>query len=78
MSPGGTQMARKANSKVGLLLSLGSSTIAVARSVNRMRRTRGAQDNLETANAVAGLLPLITSALLVLRRLRRHSRQPAG
>ncbi|MEU9359197.1 hypothetical protein AB0D35_13990 [Streptomyces sp. NPDC048301] len=71
-------MARKAsNSKVGLLLSLGSSAIAVIRSVNRMRKTRGDQDNLEMANAVAGLLPMITSALIVLRRLRGHTRQPA-
>ncbi|MFJ8978879.1 hypothetical protein [Streptomyces sp. NPDC102282] len=72
-------MARKANSKVGLVLSLGSSAIAVVRSVKRMRRTRGDQDRLETANAVAGLLPLITSALLVARRLRgRSHQQPAG
>ncbi|MFB8024595.1 MULTISPECIES: hypothetical protein [unclassified Streptomyces] len=71
-------MARKTNSKAGLVLSLGSSTIAVVRSVNRMRRKRGEQDRLETANAVAGLLPLITSALLVARRLRGHPQQPAA
>ncbi|MFC8229814.1 hypothetical protein [Streptomyces sp. NPDC057287] len=72
-------MPRKpANSKVGLLLSLGSSALAVARTVKQMRRVRGTQDKLTTANTVAGLLPLITSALLVLRRLRGRSRQQAG
>ncbi|MFC9945473.1 hypothetical protein [Streptomyces pratensis] len=69
-------MPRKpANSKVGLLLSLGSSVIAVVRTVKQMRRTRGTQDKLTTANTLAGLLPLVTSALLVLRRLRGRSRQ---
>ncbi|WP_203187165.1 hypothetical protein [Streptomyces pratensis] len=69
-------MPRKpANSKVGLLLSLGSSVIAVVRTVKQMRRARGTQDKLTTANTLAGLLPLVTSALLVLRRLRGRSRQ---
>ncbi|MEU0299913.1 hypothetical protein ABZ252_10665 [Streptomyces sp. NPDC006175] len=72
-------MPRKpANSKVGLLLSLGSSAIAVVRTVKQMRRARGTQDKLTAANTVAGLLPLVTSALIVLRRLRGHSRQHAG
>ncbi|MER5552027.1 hypothetical protein ABT001_10140 [Streptomyces sp. NPDC002793] len=72
-------MPRKhANSKVGLLLSLGSSAIAVARTVKQMRRARGTQDKLTAANTVAGLLPLGTSALLVLRRLRGRSHQHAG
>lgn len=70
-------MPRKpANSKVGLLLSLGSSAIAVVRTVKQMRRARGTQDRLTTANTLAGLMPLVTSALIVLRRLR--SRQHAG
>ncbi|MFH9615188.1 hypothetical protein ACH4MM_15945 [Streptomyces pratensis] len=69
-------MPRKpASSKVGLLLSLGSSVIAVVRTVKQMRRARGTQDKLTTANTLAGLLPLVTSALLVLRRLRGRSRQ---
>ncbi|MFE9722236.1 hypothetical protein ACFYQ5_01150 [Streptomyces sp. NPDC005794] len=72
-------MPRKpANSKVGLLLSLGSSAIAVARTVKQMRRAGGAQDKLTAANTMAGLLPLVTSALLILRRLRVRSRQHAG
>ncbi|MFI8003782.1 hypothetical protein [Streptomyces sp. NBC_00178] len=65
------------NSKAGLILSLGSSAFAVIRSVKQIRRTRGDQDRLTTANAVAGLLPLVTSALLILRRLRGRSRQQA-
>lgn len=72
-------MPRKpANSKAGLLLSLGSSAIAVVRTVKQMRRSRGTQSKLTTANTMAGLLPLITSALLVLRRLRGRSRKHAG
>ncbi|KPC82170.1 MULTISPECIES: hypothetical protein [Streptomyces] len=67
-------MPRKtSNSKAGLLLSLGSSAIAVVRTVRQMRRTRGTGNRLTTANTVAGLLPLITSALLILRRLRGRS-----
>lgn len=51
-------MPRKAaNSKVGLLMSLGSSTIAVVRTVKQLRRARGTQDKLTAANTVAGLLP---------------------
>ncbi|MFF5898089.1 hypothetical protein ACFY8O_19435 [Streptomyces argenteolus] len=65
------------NSKVGLLLSLGGSALAVIRTLRQMRRSRGTHDRLTTANTVAGLLPLITSALLVLRRLRRHSHRQA-
>ncbi|MGW0789777.1 hypothetical protein ACWD04_16310 [Streptomyces sp. NPDC002911] len=72
-------MPRKpANSRVGLLLSLGSSAIAVARAVKQMRRARGSQNELTTANTLAGLLPLVASALLVLRRLRGRSRQHSG
>ncbi|WP_327117003.1 hypothetical protein OG206_17315 [Streptomyces sp. NBC_01341] len=71
-------MRRKpTNSKAGLILSLGSSAFAVIRSVKQIRRTRGGQDRLTTANTVAGLLPLVTSALLILRRLRGRSRQQA-
>ncbi|MEU0130686.1 MULTISPECIES: hypothetical protein [unclassified Streptomyces] len=71
-------MPRKAtNSKAGLLLSLGGSALAVIRSVKQIRRTRGERDGLNTVDAVAGLLPLVTSALLVLRRLRGRSRQHA-
>ncbi|MFF4245910.1 hypothetical protein ACFYY2_15735 [Streptomyces sp. NPDC001822] len=65
------------NSKAGLILSLGSSAFAVIRSVRQIRRTRGEQDGLTTANALAGLLPLVTSALIILRRLRGRSRQQA-
>ncbi|MFJ8753889.1 hypothetical protein ACIREO_31865 [Streptomyces sp. NPDC102441] len=72
-------MPRKpANSKVGLLLSLGSSAIAVVRTVKQLRRARGTRSKLATANTVAGLLPMVTSALLILRRLRGRSRQHAG
>ncbi|MFE4449584.1 hypothetical protein [Streptomyces sp. NPDC056796] len=68
-------MPRKpANSRVGLILSLGSSALAVVRTLKQMRRARGTQDKLTTANTLAGLLPLVTSALLVLRRLRGRSR----
>ncbi|MEU5657533.1 hypothetical protein ABZ802_18175 [Streptomyces sp. NPDC047737] len=65
------------NSKAGLLLSLGGSAVAVVRTVKQMRRARGTQDKLTTLNTAAGLLPLITSALLVLRRLRGRSRRKA-
>ncbi|MEU1122378.1 hypothetical protein ABZ371_02020 [Streptomyces sp. NPDC005899] len=61
------------NSKAGLILSLGGSALAVARALRRMRRTRGTRDGLGTADTVAGLLPLVTSAVIALRRLRRHS-----
>ncbi|MEU1486877.1 hypothetical protein [Streptomyces sp. NPDC005752] len=76
-------MPRKtSSSKAGLLLSLGGSAIAVVRTLKQMRRTRGTRDGLTTADTVAGLLPLITSALLVLRRLRgrsaRRSRAAGG
>ena len=72
-------MPRKsANSKVGLLLGLGSSAVAVVRTVKQMRRAGGAQDKLTAASTMAGLLPLVTSALLILRRLRGHSRRHAG
>ncbi|MBM7437792.1 hypothetical protein [Streptomyces sp. HB132] len=76
-------MPRKtSSSKAGLLLSLGSSAIAVVRTLKQMRRTRGTRDRLTTADTVAGLLPLITSALIVLRRLRgrsaRRSRAEGG
>ncbi|WP_405389871.1 hypothetical protein OG596_19490 [Streptomyces sp. NBC_01102] len=71
-------MARKRkSSKAGLILSLGSSALAVVRTVRQMRRARGTQDKLNTVNAVAGLLPLITSALIVLRQLRGRSPRPA-
>ncbi|MFF4163973.1 hypothetical protein [Streptomyces sp. NPDC001741] len=65
------------NSKAGLLLSLGGSAVAVVRTMKQMRRARGTQDKLTTLNTAAGLLPLITSALLVLRRLRGRSRRKA-
>ncbi|MDQ0795366.1 hypothetical protein [Streptomyces sp. B1I3] len=61
------------NSKAGLIISLGGSTLAVVRTLRQMRRARGSQDGLTTANTVAGLLPLVTSALIVLRRLRGRS-----
>ncbi|MFI2783805.1 hypothetical protein [Streptomyces sp. ALB3] len=69
-------MSRKpANSKAGLLLSLGSSVIAVARAVRQLRRARTTQGGLTAANTVTGLLPLLTSAAIVLRRLRGRSRR---
>ncbi|GAA2965165.1 MULTISPECIES: hypothetical protein [Streptomyces] len=64
------------NSKVGLALNLGGSALAIVRTVKQMRRAKGTQDKLTAANTVAGLLPLITSALIVLRRLRGRSAQP--
>ncbi|MFJ2023495.1 hypothetical protein ACIODW_06720 [Streptomyces sp. NPDC087897] len=60
--------------KVGLMLSLGSSALAVIRASKQIRRTRGTHDKLNTADAVAGMLPLITSAALVLRQLRGRKR----
>ncbi|MYQ54454.1 MULTISPECIES: hypothetical protein [unclassified Streptomyces] len=65
------------NSKVGLALNLGSSALAIVRTAKQVRRARGTQDALIVLNTVAGLLPLITSALLVLRRLRGRSQEPA-
>ncbi|MFC8594614.1 hypothetical protein [Streptomyces atroolivaceus] len=69
-------MPRKtSNSKAGLLLSLGSSAVAVVRAVKQVRRAGATQGKLTAAHTLAGVLPLVTSALLVLRRLRRRSRQ---
>ncbi|AWL39378.1 MULTISPECIES: hypothetical protein [Streptomyces] len=65
------------NSKAGLALNLGSSALAIVRTVKQVRRARGTQDALTVLNTLAGLLPLITSALLVLRRLRGRSQEPA-
>lgn len=62
-------------SKVGLALSLGSSALAVVRASKQVRRARSTHDRLSTADAVAGLLPLITSAALVLRQLRGRKRE---
>ncbi|MDF6020120.1 hypothetical protein [Streptomyces sp. JH34] len=59
-------------------MSLGSSAIAVVRAVRQLRRARGGQGKLTAANTAAGLLPLVTSAVLVLRRLRGRSRRPSG
>ncbi|MEU3070885.1 hypothetical protein AB0935_11655 [Streptomyces sp. NPDC007027] len=59
-------------SKAGLVLSLGSSALAVIRASKQVRRAKNTHDKLSTADAVAGLLPLITSAALVLRELRRR------
>ncbi|WP_326698463.1 hypothetical protein OG909_14705 [Streptomyces sp. NBC_01754] len=64
------------NSKAGLALNLGSSVLAIVRTVKQMRRAKGTQDKLTLVNTVAGLLPLITSALILLRRLRGRSAQP--
>ncbi|WP_299529904.1 hypothetical protein [uncultured Streptomyces sp.] len=58
-------------SKARLALSFGTSALAVVRALKRVRHTRGTTDKLTTADAVAGLLPLITSAAIVLRQLRR-------
>ncbi|MFE1329581.1 hypothetical protein [Streptomyces microflavus] len=62
-------------SEVGLALSLGSSALAVIRASKQVRRAKGSHDKLNTADAVAGMLPLITSAALVLRQLRGRHRE---
>ncbi|MFD7744988.1 hypothetical protein ACFV2V_00420 [Streptomyces sp. NPDC059698] len=61
--------------KAGLVLSLGSSALAVVRASKQVRRAKGTHDKLNTADAVAGMLPLITSAALVLRQLRGRKRE---
>ncbi|MFI1186543.1 hypothetical protein [Streptomyces californicus] len=61
--------------RAGLVLSLGSSALAVVRASKQVRRARGTHDKLSTADAVAGMLPLITSAALVLRQLRGRKQQ---
>ncbi|HWU07935.1 MAG TPA: hypothetical protein VN520_16385 [Streptomyces sp.] len=69
-------MPRKpANSKAGLLMGLGSSAVAVLRTVKQVRRTGGTRGRPTAAHTASGLLPLVPPALLVLRRLRGHSRQ---
>ncbi|WP_228994569.1 hypothetical protein [Streptomyces sp. DH8] len=60
--------------KAGLALSLGSSVLSVVRASKQVRRARGTHDKLNTVDAVAGMLPLITSAALVLRQLRGRKR----
>ncbi|MGW8491302.1 hypothetical protein [Streptomyces sp. NPDC055886] len=62
-------------SKAGLVLSLGSSALAVVRASKQVRRAKGTHDKLNTADAVAGMLPLITSAALVLRQLRSRKQE---
>ncbi|MFE8912689.1 hypothetical protein [Streptomyces globisporus] len=62
-------------SKTGLVMSLGSSALAVVRASKQVRRAKGTHDKLNTADAVAGMLPLITSAALVLRQLRSRKRE---
>ncbi|OCC10213.1 hypothetical protein [Streptomyces sp. PTY087I2] len=62
-------------STAGLVLSLGSSALAVIRASKQVRRARSTHDRLNTADAVAGLLPLITSAALVLRQLRDRKQE---
>ncbi|MFJ9637062.1 hypothetical protein [Streptomyces sp. NPDC101178] len=62
-------------SKAGLALSLGSSALAVLRASKQVRRASSSHDKLNTADAVAGMLPLITSAALVLRQLRGRKRE---
>ncbi|MFJ4962375.1 hypothetical protein EES43_13595 [Streptomyces sp. ADI96-02] len=62
----------------GLVLSLGGSALAVVRAAKRVRHAKGSHDRLNTADAVAGLLPLVTSAALVLRRLRGRRRKSAS
>ncbi|MBT2378068.1 hypothetical protein AMK21_06045 [Streptomyces sp. CB00316] len=62
-------------SKVGLALSLGSSALAVIRASKQVRRAKGPHDKLNTADAVAGMLPLITSAALIVRQLRGRRRE---
>ncbi|GGZ07072.1 hypothetical protein [Streptomyces nitrosporeus] len=64
--------------KAGLVMSLGSSALAVIRASKQVRRAKGTHDRLGTADAVAGLLPLVTSAALVLRQLRGRKREHAG
>lgn len=61
--------------KAGLVLSLGGSALAVIRASKQVRRAKGRHDKLSTADAVAGLLPLLTSAALVLRQLRGRRRE---
>ncbi|MCX5398448.1 hypothetical protein [Streptomyces sp. NBC_00102] len=53
-----------------LLLKVGTSGLAIFRGVKRIRRHTGA-DKLLAADAVAGLLPVITAAAIVVRQLRR-------
>ncbi|MEU5718907.1 hypothetical protein AB0G71_24675 [Streptomyces sp. NPDC020403] len=61
------------SSAFGLIFSPAGSAVAVVRTLRHMRRGRGTKDGLSTANTVAGLLPLVISALIVLRRLRGRS-----
>ncbi|MFH9608387.1 hypothetical protein [Streptomyces sp. NPDC017448] len=65
---------RMRGGKAGLVLSLGSSVLSVVRASKQVRRARGTHDKLNTVDAVAGMLPLITSAALVLRQLRGRKR----
>ncbi|MFF9690719.1 hypothetical protein [Streptomyces sp. NPDC014623] len=69
-------MPRKpANSKAGLLMGAGSSAIAVMRAVKQVRRAGGTRGGPAAAHTATGLLPLATSAVFALRRLRGHSRR---
>lgn len=58
-------------SKVRLLLKVGTSSLAVFRAVKRVRHTTARADKLLAADALAGLLPMITAVAIVVRQLRR-------
>ncbi|MGW0855956.1 hypothetical protein [Streptomyces sp. NPDC002690] len=72
---GGTEESGKSASagpsKGRLLLKVGTSGLAIFRAVKRVRRTTGRADKLLAADAVAGLLPMITAIAIVMRQLRR-------
>ncbi|MFD6417353.1 hypothetical protein [Streptomyces sp. NPDC060194] len=65
-------------SKAGLALSLGSSALAVTRSIKQARKVHGTHDKLRMADAVAGAVPVVTSAALIARELRRATRKGKG
>ncbi|WP_328720441.1 hypothetical protein OHT52_13775 [Streptomyces sp. NBC_00247] len=68
---GAEKSAAAGPSKGRLLLKVGTSALAIFRAVKRVRRTTGRADKLLAADAVAGLLPMITAVAIVVRQLRR-------
>ncbi|MFD6426488.1 hypothetical protein [Streptomyces sp. NPDC060198] len=68
---GSGKSAASGPSKGRLLLKVGTGGLAIFRAVKRVRRTTGRADKLLAADAVAGLLPMITAIAIVVRQLRR-------
>lgn len=71
LDQGSAGSASTGPSKARLLLKVVTGGLAVFRALKRVRHTTGRADKLLAADAVAGLLPMITAVAVVVRQLRR-------